>query len=233
MAERKNILLVGVDRSLEEEVAPPLLRRIFDIDRIPSPEAALELVRVVPFAALVVRHPLPGMPLEVFLKALRQPTSASREAVVLLLATTDEEAETLRADVPPGVQSVLSLADPGDSREHQLCRSLGIQPRSAARVLVRLDVTLTGSRHEKVVAQMRDVSATGMFVVTPKRYPMGSLARFEFTLPDSPQPFTGRAEVARHSKPDQDSTQGMGFRFITIDGARDRELKQLVARLEE
>ncbi len=232
MAERLNVLVIGVDRELGTRAAPPLLRKIFDIDRIPTVEAALELVRAVHFAALIVRYPPPGMPLEVFMKALRQPTSASRQTPVLLLATSHDEAEKARSQSPAGVRSVLSLEDPPEERERELCDVLGIPPRSSTRVLVKLDVNLSGSKHENLVAQMRDISATGMFVTTPKRYPVGSLARFEFSLPGSPQPFTGRAEVARHSRPEVDAAQGMGFRFITVDGARDRELKQLVLRLD-
>ena len=92
-------------------------------------------------------------------------------------------------------------------------------------------VTLTDARDDHFIAQIQDISASGMFVATPKIHPVGREASFEFILPGDPSPFCGLAEISRHAKPDVDTARGMGFRFISFDNGRAHEFVDCLNRM--
>jgi hypothetical protein len=222
---RKNILTVEVDSSVFEELAPAHLRKVFEVDRLPSAAAALELVSLVPFAAIILKHPLRGMTTDEFLAAVRRNDSASRQAQVALL--TEPGNGNVSSYLARGVSLTLTMEDPAEEREQLICSMLGIQPRHDARVLVKLEVIVTDSESDHFVAQTKDVSVSGMFVITRKRHPIGSIARFEFNLLGDPKPVRGNAEVVRHSEPG-DPQHGMGFRFLTFDETGGQRLKRFI-----
>lgn len=232
MSDKQNILMIGVERPLFRRAASPLLRRIFEIDRIPSVAGALELTAAVPFSALILRYPLPGMDLGEFLARVKANESASSSAPVALIVN-DDAVDDASQFLQHGVDLVASLDGEPEQLENELCRMLGVLPRQDMRVLVKLRVTLNNAHQDRFVAQMRDISASGMFVITPKVHPVGSRADFEFTLPGIPRPFRGRAEVARHAKPELDSTRGMGFKFIEFEGGRQHLLRLYLDREQQ
>ncbi len=228
--ERKNILTIGVGRELFEETASPLLRKGFDVDRFPDPVAALELVSVVPFAALIIRHPLVGMSTDGFLAVVRRPGSASSQARVVVLVD-DADFRTAQGLLDRGVQLVVRAAAPLPERDQLMCTLLGISPRQDTRILVKLNVALAGAKYDRFIAQTKDISASGMFVITRKRHAVGSPASFEFNLGDEHHPIRGVAEVTRHSEPGAKSS-GMGFRFVSFEGDSLERLRELVRRFK-
>jgi hypothetical protein len=233
MTDRKNILAVGIEPALFDEIAPPLLRRIFDVDRVPSPTAALELVSMVPFSALVLKFPLPELSTDDFIAAVRSEGSASSTATFALVAA-EEHVQEASALLDRGIDLVLSMTDPPGVREGLLCTLLGIFPRTDTRVLVKLNIQLQDRRRDRFVGQTRDISASGMFVITRRSFTLGSVARFEFTLPGSTLPFRGSCHVTRHSTPETDPVQGMGFQFDSFDAESDQErLRRLLEALKQ
>lgn len=229
--ERKNILTVGVGRELFEETASPLLRKGFDVDRFPDPVAALELVSVVPFAALIIRHPLVGMTTDSFLAVVRRPGSASSQSRVALLVD-DKDFRSAQELLERGVQLVVRAAAPLPERDQQMCTLLGISPRQDTRIMVKLNVVLAGEKYDRFIAQTKDISASGMFVITRKRHAVGSPASFEFTVADERSTIRGVAEVTRHSEPGA-RISGMGFRFVSFEGDSLERLRELVRRSKE
>ena len=220
MDERKNILVVGFDKNTFDRVAPPLLRRIFEIDWIPSADAAVELAKSVPFAALLVNYPLQSMPMNDFLRLIRAAESASRSCIISLVSSSGS-ADNGSQYKEKGVDLLLSLDDPAAKRENLLCTLLGIQPRRSTRVMVQLNVTLDDGRLERYIAQTKDLSETGMFVMTQKIVPIGTIAKFKLTLPDNPNPIRGEAKIMRHAEPTHDSSQGMGLQFQSFSAIDD------------
>ncbi len=223
---KKNILVVELDAETYETAAPPLLRTLFEVDRLPSANGALELVSAIPFAAILVSYPLEGMALDDFLAAVRKPGSSSRESVIVLLTKTKYE-ESAQRYLIGDVKMVMSLQEPAKQREEKLCDLLGISPRQDTRVLVKLLVALADSKHDRFIAQTKDISVSGMFVMTRKRHPVGSTAAFEFTVASDPNPITGVAEVMRHSD-DQAKVVGMGLQFNSFNGDSKERLNALV-----
>ncbi len=215
MTERQNILVVEVEEDTYDEIATVLTRNDFTADRFPTAPAALELVTLVSFKAIIVNHPLRTHPLDDFLVKAKGPGSASNEALVGVFVSSTSRADDL-AVVPDGVDVVIGPFGGQPERDRQLCKLLGIVPRAAVRVKVNTDVTLVDDQGHRLVAQTNDLSTSGFFAMTNRLAPVGSHAKAIFTFPGEKNPFVAEAEVVRHAVGATRETQGMGLRFITF-----------------
>ena len=213
MGEKANILVVEVGAHEYDNVAPHLLRALFEVDRVPGAASALELLKVVPFSAVICRFPLQEIQCTDFVAAIKAPTSASRHAAIALVTDQNLLSET-GVLLEHGVDLVLSLGDPQGEREAMLCTLLGIQPRRSLRVLVKLSVQINSGGTDRFVSQTHDVSGSGMFVITKKSIAVGTDVGFSFTLPGENRPFEGRAKVSRVAAPaTTQGPQGLGIHF--------------------
>lgn len=212
MGTKANILVVEVGPEDYDNVAPKLLQALFEVDRVPNADAALELLKVVPFSAVICRHPFSQMETGNFIAALKAPDSASRDAGIALVTDRDRVGEAGKF-LDQGVDLVLSLGDPQGEREAMLCTLLGIQPRRSLRVLVKLSVEIETGGTDRFVSQTHDVSGSGMFVITRKMIDIGSKVGFSFTLPGESRPFEGMAEVTRIAEAPTSGPQGLGIHF--------------------
>lgn len=218
MSESKRLLVVEVGPDLFERVAPVLKRGTFDVDRFPGARGALELLSALPFDALVLGYPMVEVPFPEFLRGVKSGTSAKASIVVLTSRTQSGEATQF---LDHGVHLVVTPEDALEETERVMCALFGVAPRAALRVLVKLDLTLEKGR-DLFVAQTENLSTSGMFVATHRRYPIGTDTRFELSLPGEQPPVRGTARVARHSDRG-DRHQGMGLRFEDFQTETDLE----------
>ena len=230
MADRANVLVVEVKEQNYDLFAPPLLRAIFEVDRVTEAHSALSLLRLIPFSAVICHFPLRTIDTGSFISELRNSASASKDTQLALVC----EPGSLKDGnlfLEHGADLVLSLDEPEGEREALLCTLLGIQPRRSLRVLVKLSVNLDGGSTDRFVAQSHDISATGFFLVTRKLLPPGSLVRFQFTLHGDPKAFEGTAEVARIVGGNQPQPHGMGLHIV--DFARKTDTTRLQSCLNK
>lgn len=221
MQPSRNVLVVGIDQDTFDEVASPLLRSIFEIDRVPGPDAAATLVTQVAFHAVLLNYPLPGGDVTSFCHTTRNSSSKSHDAILGLISAPEAliDAKTLHGDT---VDFIIGLDEPADDREYTVCRRLGIHPRRAIRVLARLEARLGDEWTDRVAAQTRDISMSGMFVVAGKRFGLDSEVRFQLQLPGDPGTISGMAVVTRHSDPAKNEPEGMGLRFTSFTSTEDK-----------
>ncbi|RLE33222.1 MAG: hypothetical protein DRJ61_07695 [Acidobacteria bacterium] len=212
MGIKANILVVEVGPQDYDNVAPQLLQALFEVDRVSSATSALELLNVVPFSAVICRHPFTHMETGKFIAAVKAPNSASQNAGIALITDPNRVAEA-GAFLDQGVDLVLSLGDPQGEREAMLCTLLGIQPRRSLRVLVKLSVEIETGGTDRFVSQTHDVSGSGMFVITRKTIGIGAEVGFSFTLPGETRPFEGVAQVSRIADDQAEGPMGMGIHF--------------------
>lgn len=212
MGIHANILVVEVGPQEYDNVAPQLLQALFEVDRVPSAASALELLKVVPFSAVICRHPFSEMETCDFIASVKETNSASRDAGIALVTDHPRVGEA-GSFLDQGVDLVLSLGDPQGEREAMLCTLLGIQPRRSLRVLVKLSVEIDSGGTDRFVSQTHDVSGSGMFVITRKIVDIGSKIGFSFTLPGEPRPFEGVAVVTRIADTPTPGPQGLGIHF--------------------
>jgi DNA-binding response OmpR family regulator len=227
MDDSKNVLVVEVEQTLYDRIAPVLQRKDFEVDRFPDAGRALELVSVVPFNAIVVGYPMSELDLNTFLDAVQQGESAVASIAVLTSAEYRAEAEGFTMS---GVDLVLLRENATREMQRLLCALLGVAPRASLRALVKLDLDLLGPANERFVAQTEDISATGMLIVTPKQLEIGTPATFTLTLPGDAKPIVGVAQVTRHTEAGVDREQGMGFRFVSFDNDGQARLEHHLER---
>lgn len=228
MSERQNVLVVEVDEDIYGEIATVLTRNDFAVDRIPTAPAALELVTLVSFKAIIVNHPLKTMPLEAFVSEAKGPESESRESLVGVFVSSKSPADDL-AVVPDGVDVVIGPFGGQSERDRQLCNLLGIVPRAAVRIKVNTEVALVDHQGQRLMAQTKDLSTSGFFAITNRFFPVGSQSKTIFNFPGDQTPFEAEAEVVRHADDATGKNQGMGLRFISF---RDGHLGRLSRFLE-
>jgi hypothetical protein len=236
MTVRKNVLVIEVDEEMYGEIAPVLERNDLSVDRFPTASAALGLVTAVSFTAIILNHPPKTMSIEDFVAEVTKPESASRAALIGVFVSSKMPGDDLTA-TPKGVKAVIGPFGGQEHRDQQLCKLLGIVPRSAVRVKVNTDVTLVDRENRHVVTRTRDLSTSGFFSITRQLAPVGSRVKTIFSIPGDRTPFVAQAEVVRHALDAAGETEGMGLRFISFrDGSLDRLsrfLESMYAELEE
>jgi len=230
MGEQQNILVVEVAEDTYDEVATILTRNDFSVDRIPTASAALELVTLVSFTAIIVNHPPKKGSVDDFIGLAKGTQSASREALIGVFVSSKNPAHDLKV-VPDGVDVVIGPFGGQPERDRQLCVLLGITPRVAARVKVNTDVTFVDNKGQKVSTQTKDLSTSGFFAVTDRLVPLGSTTRAIFTFPGDPNPFVAEAEVVRHATEATGGPQGMGLRFTSFQDGHLGRLAQFLESL--
>lgn len=94
-----------------------------------------------------------------------------------------------------------------------------------ARVSVAVPCLPAGALPTQTIdAELVNISASGMFVVSAERLDIGTVVEFAFKLDDGLIALRGRAEVVRHASLD---IVGMGLRFVALDESG----QELVAKL--
>ncbi|MCG8459604.1 MAG: PilZ domain-containing protein [Holophagales bacterium] len=215
MHSNQRILAVGFSAIEHQHSTPFLDREGFDVDRFPRAAGALELLRTISIDVVLVRYPL-GMDLAPFLRNLREPGSASRHASLVILAEA-EALDEAHGFIGRGANRVIGLgAEPGAVQEI-VAGLLRVAPRRETRFLARLQASIEG-QGSQVLAVVRNTSASGMLVETEHRFDVGTVIRFELTVPASSRPVRGEAEVVRHSDPQRERVLGMGVRILSFEG---------------
>jgi CheY-like chemotaxis protein len=213
---RRSVLAVNIDAELFTKLAPLLDRSEFEVDRFPRAAGALELLRRVPLDVLLVGYPLPDMPMQEMLDAIRGEGSPCRQSPLLLIAHRDELGGAERF-IGRGANRVVAAEEPSAELQKEISRLLAVAPRSSLRTMVRLVVNIGGGAALEM-AQSENFSATGMLVRTGEVYPLGSRLSFEFHVGRDPQPVRGEGEVVRHTLPGRESgVRGVGVRFVSFE----------------
>jgi CheY-like chemotaxis protein len=216
LGDRRNVLIVNVDQETFAKVAPLLDRSEFEVDRFPGARAALELTELVLFDVLIAIYPLPDIPVQEFLDAIRRADAPCRRSPLLLLCARDrlEEAE---AYVGRGVNRVLALDEPSKRLQQEVSLLLSVAPRRAVRLMVRVNVTVDG-KSELSIYQTENLSMSGMLLRGGEPYPLGTRIGFEMELGHERSPVRGEAEVVRHTTPGREQVRGgMGVRYFYFE----------------
>jgi uncharacterized protein (TIGR02266 family) len=226
-AGKARVLVVGLERDLYDKVNPLLSRALFVVDRVPRGESGVLLARHATFELIVVRHPLPDMSLGSFMNSAREagPCGASQ----LLVLTDEARVAEIRSLLPGDPKQVLSISEPWKLLQEVASRLLGVAPRIATRIMVRLNVQLAQDK-SVVMCQSENISENGMLLRSDRLLPIGTRVAFDFSLPGDRMPVSGGAEVMRHAVMDVENVQGMGLRFVSVKGDGQRRLRTHLGR---
>jgi len=233
MTDMRQALIVGSDHEaatrLHRKLGPLLAELKCQTVRGPEGTDLLELVQSTSFRLIAVAHPFDRPPLVELLRSIRWSESKCRFAAVLVVgdAASLADAEVHRGR---GVNRLLAYETPERVMRRALEELLGVAPRYPIRATIRVEMlTETNDRR---MAQIDNVSATGMLVLGRSRYPEGTPFRFEFTPPGQFVPIKGNAEVVRATAPDREGVVGFAARFTEIDGDGRARLEQFLRSKE-
>ena len=226
--QRFKVLLAGLDRGPFEAIAPVLERQKLEIERVASPEVAVEMARSER-VDLIIFDAEPGeMRLEDVVASLREESSASAKCSLLVMAEPGTDARA-RELIGNGVNRVMLLNDPEELIEQQVAELLHIAPRAAVRFATRLYTSLDNGT-EEIFGQTANLSISGMLVQTPTLLEPGQRVVFEILIEDRDGRVIGDAEIVRRASQDREGLSGVGVRFL---GFREDSKDVLDAVIEE
>jgi DNA-binding NarL/FixJ family response regulator len=210
--KRSKVLLAGIGRGPFEAIAPVLERQRLEIERVESPEVAVEKACAEPVDLVIFDAEPNEMPLVDVVAKLRDPSSASAKASLLVMAEpgTDEKAREL---IGNGVNKVMLLNDSEELIEQQVADLLDIAPRAAVRFATRLYTSLDNGT-EEIFGQTANLSISGMLVQTPTLLEPGQKVIFEILIEDRDGAVIGDAEIVRRASKDREGLDGVGLRFL-------------------
>jgi hypothetical protein len=225
--ERRQTLFTGIGHNDVHRLVTALEPFPVDFHRVPWSDRLVAAVTEREFHLIFAAYPPLGMSLEFFVAALRHPTSASREAGLVVLA--DPRALPIVGRLlGRGVNRVNSRSDSSEAILESARPLLDVARRVRVRAPVELITAGTGSL---VTARCvtEDLSTTGMLVRCPAPAPAGATVDFELAMPGEAAPIRGRARVARQTDPAREQILGVGANFLSFSG---RDQERLHAALE-
>ena len=226
---QRNTLAVALQSEVFESVARVLRANQFHAEYEATATNALETTGFLTFDAILAGYPLPDMPMQAFLDAVRREESPCRSAGLILLVGQDALEEAQRF-VGRGANRVLTVEEFMARLPHILLRLLEVPPRVALRRKLRLEVSLSPSSTH-VTCQSENISTTGMLVRTDRSYPIGTQLGFELTLPGDSSPVRGYAVVVRHTRADREPVNGFAVQFASFAGEDKVRFETLLRKL--
>lgn len=217
---RHNVLLIGGVCPLVRAAVPLLRRSDFDVHRIPPEEGVVGVVTDTPFDLLIVEVEALPVPLQQLVRAVRDAESPCHSAGLIVIAE-----EAIRPAVPEllktGVNRVVFRSASAGELLHAVADLLAVAPRHELRAIVQLEGRVGGQRN-RTLAQIANLSKTGMLVRGGHNLPIGAEIEFELMLPGQALPIRGRAEVVRQTTRRREAHDGFGARFgaLESDGAK-------------
>ncbi|MGH7338403.1 MAG: PilZ domain-containing protein, partial [Myxococcota bacterium] len=200
---------------------PAFSRFEFEVNRVPELRHAAKLVQYVRFDLILIGFAVRGDELDGLLDAIRHADSPNRTARVALLAAPEELAEaTLHRE--RGATKALATSLGQLELQEAVIGLLRSRARLHVRVLTRVAARLQGGTASQILCQTRDLSQSGLLVVTDSRFPVGAVVELALDLPDAGGRIRGEAEVVRHAVESRDGVDGLGLRFekFAADGER-------------
>lgn len=229
MTEKSSkVLLAGLGRGPFEAIAPVLERQKLEIERVESPEIAVEKARTQRVDLIIFDAEPNEMKLEEVVAKLRAEGSASAKSSLLVMAERGSDAKA-RELIGNGVNRVMLLDDPEELIEQQVAELLHIAPRAAVRFVTRLYTSLDNGT-EEIFGQTANLSISGMLVQTPALLEPGQRVVFEILVENREGVVIGDAEIVRRASKDREGLSGVGVRFL---GFREDSRRVLDAVIED
>jgi hypothetical protein len=222
------VLVTRVDDDTHRRIADTLRQVRVDIHRVRWDQTTLELVQGTSFDVVIIGYPVSRDALIRFLAAARDKGSACRRAGLVLITETPHS-DSAEALIGKGANRVV----PVDELEGRLVTAVEELARPAPRLPVRIParVQLSASgRPLRLMAQVDNLSTTGMLVRGVTQFPVGTTFGFEIVVPGEAKPIRGSAEIIRMTDPRREQVNGVGVRFVSFEGSDRLRLEMFIDR---
>jgi uncharacterized protein (TIGR02266 family) len=226
---QRSTLVVGVREDAFQKISQVLGAAKFFADFAETGAAALESISFLPFDAIITGYPIPDMPMQTFLDAVRRKDSPCRQAGVVILALRGMLPEA-EAFIGKGANRAIALESFPDELPHTLFRLLEVPPRFTMRAISRLKVQLSWGTSQ-TICQTENISAHGLLIKTDHPYPIGTQMSFELSIPGETAPVRGFAVVVRETTEKRERVTGLGVRFSSFQGNDKQRFEAALAKL--
>ncbi len=225
---KKQVLVTRVDDPTHRRVAAALRTARVDLHHAKWDRTTLDLVEGTSFDVIIIGYPVSRAALNRFLDTARAPGAACRRAGLLLI-TENDHSDAAAALIGKGANRVVldrELESKTLSAVEELARPA---PRVSVRMPARIQLFADG-RPLRLMAQIDNLSASGMLLRGVTQFPVGTTFEFEMVVPDEPQPIRGSAEITRTTDPRREMVHGVGVRFVSFEGSDRLRLEMFVDR---
>lgn len=188
--------------------------------------AATAAVERRSFDLVVVGFPIEEPPLSALLKSMRWKESACRRTPLLVVARRDHR-HLAEEYLSRGVNRVISKDATDWEIDGVLRELLAVEPRVRYNTLVKLQIP-HGRRVENTMAQLDNLSTSGMLIRGYEDALIGAPMPFEMPLSGDPTPIRGLAEVVRPTTREREGVVGFAARFVRIEGDGAARLQRFV-----
>jgi hypothetical protein len=225
---RKQVLVTQTDDDLYRRIADPLRSNEMDVHKAHWDDTTVELVQSTPFDVIVVGYPVTEESLGRFLDTARAEGSACRRAGLVLVTESALE-DQARELIGKGANRVVALTDLEAGLREAVDELTSTAPRLSVKAPATIKLFADG-RPLKVMAQIENLSASGMLLRGVTQFPVGTSFDFEISVPGESAPIRGSAEITRSTDPDREATEGVGVRFVGFTGSDRIRLEMYLGR---
>jgi hypothetical protein len=222
------VLVTRVDDDTYRRIADTLRQIRVDLHRVRWDQTTLELVQGTPFDVVIIGYPVSRDALIRFLGAARDKGAACRRAGLVLITETPHS-DSAQALIGKGANRVVQV----DELEGRLVTAVEELSRPAARLPVRIPARVqlfASGRPLRLMAQVDNISTTGMLLRGVTQFPVGTNFSFEMVVPDEAKPIRGSAEIMRMTDPRREQVNGVGVRFVSFEGSDRLRLEMFIDR---
>jgi len=181
-----------------------------------SADEAREMAGVVQPDLVVLDYEMPGMTgAEVCHHLKNNPETAH---IPVLIMSIRDDAEILRQCETAGAAGFLRKAEGREALLARVASTLGVPRRRHVRVPCQFTVGINDNDNRVFSGEVENVSESGMFLTTERKFSTGMALRLRFTLPPSQSDIRLLGEVVR-AEEIADNTHGFGIQFLEMDPA--------------
>jgi hypothetical protein len=229
--ERPVVLVAGVRRSSEGELAPVLDRQKLTVVQVTSYEDAVMYANAARVELVILGIEPTTMSLEEVIRAIRSRairshSSASRMASLLVLAQPGNE-DDARQLIGHGVNRVMLTVDPPKFIALQVAELLDIPPRATLRLSTRMLVEVEDGFAEALGAVV-NISAAGLLMETDADLEPGQHVIISIDIGPQLEPVAAKAEIVRRADPEREGIEGIGAQFLSFAGDSQKQLEAIL-----
>jgi hypothetical protein len=224
----RNAAFLGQPIAQFERLSPLLQRAGYRIHRATDAVSVLDSVWSTPLEMIIVNHPVTGLDLDDLLTTIRDRSSPSRNAG-LILVLGDDDLRGARSYLGRGVNRVVARSLLSEGLVGAVGDLLDVSPRLPVRAMVQVE-SRDGSRSTRTLTRTQDLSLTGMLIQGGQEFPLGSEFSFELHLPGEDIAVVGSARVVRRCDTEREPLEGVGASFAGFEGNGHRWLASFLER---
>lgn len=225
--KRSKVLVAGIGRGPFERLAPVLDRQELDVVRVATPETSIDIARAETLDLVIFGADLEVTTLEEVVGMIRDLSSASRKASLLVLAEP-ANVDMARALIGWGVNRIMLLTDPPELIGRQAAELLDIAPRAAVRLSTRLRTTLADGG-DAVLGKAVNLSASGVLVEIDAPFQLGEEVVISIHVSDRDESISAKGKVVRFAVRERGGVKGIGIQFLSFAGGSEELIETVLA----